>query len=118
MVNRIALPDGRKDGWRKKRSPRSSSTFNSSVGDPPDAGTRKRSNHANTIVSSGPQAAPAIPLTASVILIGAPPLSATLRSVPVGACQKPSHLLSGEKNGALPSAPPRGLAVPWPADRT
>src|SRR6516225_1872618 len=117
-VNRIALPDGRKDGCRKKRSPRASSTFNSSVGDPPDAETRNRSNQAKTIVSLGPQAAPATPLTASQTLTGAPPLIATLRSVPVGACQNPSHLPSGEKNGALPSAPPSGLArVPWPTPR-
>ena len=71
----------------------------------------KESNHAKTIESSGPQSAPAMPLTASQILTGAPPVNATLRSVPVGACQKPSHLPSGEKNGALPSAPPIGLAA-------
>src|SRR5580765_7700027 len=111
MVNKMALPDGRKDGCRKKRSPRCSSTFNNGVGDPPDDGTRNRSNHAKTMLSSGPHAAPAMPLTASQILTGAPPLIATLRSVPVGACQKPSHLPSCEKNGALPSAPPSGLAT-------
>src|SRR5262245_23687833 len=114
----MALPDGRKDGCRKKRSPRCASTFNSGAGDPPDAGTRKRSNHAKTIVSSGPHAAPAIPLTASQILTGAPPLIATLRRVPVGVCQKPSHLPSGEKNGALPNRPPIGLAaLLWPIGR-
>ena len=70
----------RTDAGRSARRA-ASSTFNSVVGDPPDAGTRNRSNQANTIVSSGPQVAPAMPLTASQILTGPPPVTATLRSV-------------------------------------
>src|ERR1051325_4040922 len=97
-VNSTALPEGRKDGCRKKRSPRCSSTLSNSRGGPPDAATRNRSNHAQTMVSSGPHVAPAMPLTASQTLTGAPPLTATLRSVAVGACQKPSHLPSDRKS--------------------
>src|SRR5262245_18811821 len=100
MVKRTARPSGRNRGQEYAASPLALSSFSNSSASPPFAETLKSPTplRVNTIVSSGPQAAPSDGELVGATMMGEPPPIGTFFKA-VMPSKKPIHAPSGDTNG-------------------